>query len=233
LDTVLDRCYWTFNQSVAGELFSRLSSRQSTWQNARDGLPLAARMQRLWRNAPLNQSLSNDYQNLLYQGEALIQDPDIRVAFIHMPVPHPPGLYRNPTVTGPQAFDYLGNLILADQAMGQFLNVLATSPAAADTVLIVASDHSWRTTDWRAAPGWTKAEERASNGGQFDRRPVLMVHFPGEAAGESESIDRPQSAMIVHSLLLDMFAGKIRNPQELKDALNAEPLGTAASSWGE
>jgi hypothetical protein len=39
--------------------------------------------------------------------------------------------------------------------------------------------------------------------------------------------------MIVHSLLLDMFAGKIRNPQELKDALNAEPLGTAASSWGE
>jgi hypothetical protein len=210
LNTVLDSCYWTFSQSVAGELFSRLSSRQSSWQNARDGLPLAARVEALWHNTPANQPLHEDYQNILRAGEALIQDPNIRLVFIHMPVPHLPGLLRNPS--GEHAFDYLGNLVLADQAMAQFLKSLATSPAAADTVLIVSSDHSWRTFLGRGMASWSKAEERATNGGVFDQRPVLMVRFPRRT--QAEQIDRSVSAMIVHRLLLDLIAGKVRTPED-------------------
>jgi hypothetical protein len=210
LNNVLDSCYWTFSQSVAGELFSGLSSRQSSWQNARDGLPLAARIELMWHKGPHNQALREDYQNILSAGEALIDDPSIRLVFIHMPVPHPPGLMRNPS--GKHEFDYLGNLVFADQAMAQFLNSLAASPAAADTVLIVSSDHSWRSSLWRGAGGWTKAEERATNGGFFDQRPVLMVRFPQQTRGEQ--IDRPESAMVVHRLLLDLIAGKVRTPED-------------------
>jgi hypothetical protein len=126
-----------------------------------------------------------------------------------MPVPHPPGLTRNPS--GEHDFDYLGNLVLADQAMAQFLNSLAASPAAADTVLIVSSDHSWRSSLWRVAGGWTRAEERATNGGFFDQRPVLMVRFPQQTRGEQ--IDRPESAMVVHRLVLDLIAGKVHTPE--------------------
>ena len=210
LNDVLDSCYWTFSQSVAGELFSALSSRQSSWQNARDGLPLAARIELMRHKGPHNQVLREDYENILRAGDALIDDPSIRLAFIHMPVPHPPGLMRNPS--GEHDFDYLGNLVLADQAMAQFLNSLAASPAANDTVLIVSSDHSWRSLLWRGAGAWTKAEERATNGGFFDQRPVLMVRFPQQTRGEQ--IDRPESAMVVHRLLLDLIAGKVRTPED-------------------
>lgn len=212
LNRVLDHCYWTFNQSVAGELFSRLSSRQSTWQNARDGLPLAARFQRLWHHSPPNQALHADYRNLLNAGEALIRDPDIRLAFIHMPVPHPPGLFRNPSVPGEEGFDYLGNLLLADRALAKFLGSIATGPAAANTVVIVSSDHSWRVPLWRGEANWTQAEERATDGGVFDQRPVLMVRFPGQ--NTPEHVDHPQSEMIVHDLLLDLIAGRIRTSQD-------------------
>jgi hypothetical protein len=164
--------------------------------------------------------LRKDYWDLLHAGEALIQEPDIRLAFIHMPVPHPPGLYRNPNVAGDSGFDYLGNLILADQALAKFLHSLATGPAAGNTVLIVSSDHSWRVPIWRGAGGWTRAEERATDGGVFDQRPVLMVRFPGQ--NKPEQIDRPQSAMIVHDLLLDLIAGQVRTPEEW---INTLPSG--------
>jgi hypothetical protein len=226
LNTALDRCYWTFGQSVAGELFSRLSSRQSSWENARDGLPLAARLEALWRHAPPNQALDDDYSNILHAGEDLIQDPDIRLAFIHMPIPHPPGLLPNPG--GDHAFDYLGNLMLADQALAQFLRSLATNPSAANTVLIVSSDHSWRVPLWRGVPGWTKDEERATNGGVFDQRPVLMVRFPQDA--KAEKIDRPQNEMIVHNLILDLIHGDVRTPEEWIAAL---PARTSAANQAD
>ena len=195
-----------------GRLFSRLSSRQSSWRNALDGLPLAARFEGRWNRTPQNQALHQDYRNILHAGEALIQDSDIRLAFIHMPVPHPPGLFKNPNVSGNDAFDYLGNLMLADQAMAQFLNSVAQSPATADTVLIVSSDHSWRVPLWRGVPGWTRAEERATNGGVFDPRPVLMVRFPRQAG--AQQIDRHESEMIVHGLVLDLISGKVRTPED-------------------
>jgi hypothetical protein len=184
----------------------------------------------MWFKVPPNEGVRKDYRKILREGKALIQDPDIRLAFIHMSVPHPPGLVRNPTVTGPDAFDYLGNLILADQTLAQFLNLLASSPAAADTVLIVSSDHSWRVPRWRG-PGWTKAEERATNGGFFDPRPVLMVRFPDQGGQfKAERIDRPESEMIEHRLLLDLIDGKVRTPE---DWIATLPSAATAASQGK
>ncbi|HEY1579142.1 MAG TPA: sulfatase-like hydrolase/transferase [Terracidiphilus sp.] len=235
LNNVLDNCYWAFGQTVAGELFSRFSSRQSSWRNALDGLPLAARFEGIWNQTPPNQALHDDYWNILHAGEALIRDPDIRLAFIHMPVPHPPGLFKNPASTGGDAFDYLGNLLLADQAMAQFLNAIAKSPAAENTVLIVSSDHSWRVPLWRGTPGWTRAEERATNGGVFDQRPVLMVRFPqdvrapqsGPQPAAAEQIDRHESEMIVHGLVLDLIAGKVHTSQDWLTTLSSGASTTA------
>jgi hypothetical protein len=232
LDQVLDRCYWTYNPTFVGELFSHFSAEQSAWKNARNGLPLAGRFESVWYKLPPNQGVRKDYRNILREGKALIQDPNIRLAFIHMSVPHPPGLFRNPTVAGPDAVDYLGNLILADQTLSQFLNVLATSPAAADTVLMVSSDHSWRVPRWRGV-GWTTAEERATNGGVFDPRPVLMVRFPGHATPEhlnAQQIDRPESEMIEYRLLLDLIDGKVRTPE---DWINTLPSAATAAGQGE
>jgi hypothetical protein len=38
------------------------------------------------------------------------------------------------------------------------------------------------------------------------------VRFPGQ--NTPKQVDRPQSEMIVHDLLLDLIAGKVRTPEE-------------------
>jgi sulfatase-like protein len=223
LDKVLDRCYWTFSEPVAGEL----SSRRTTWQNALDGLPLAARVEKLWNPAQANQAHLDDYRSVMREGQAIIRDPKIRFALIHLPIPHPPGIFKQPGVTGEDAFNYLGNLLLTDQALQELRKSVAASPAAADTVLIVSSDHSWRTTMWRELSALSPAEIRATQGGVFDPRPVLMVRFP---AAKADQIDRPESLMILHGLLLDLLSGKVRTPE---DWIATLPADASAGETGQ
>lgn len=211
LATVLDRCYWTYRE-FGGVRFNRLSSRQSTWENARDGLPIVPQIENAWRNNSSTQNHLLDYRTVLTQAKSLIEDETIRFAFIHLPVPHPPGIFPDPTSRNVAKEDYLGNLILADRALAELRSLVSKTAGAADTIFIVSSDHSWRVPLWRAAEGWTRAEERASTGGAFDHRPVLMVRFPGQNG--PRSIDQPQSAMIVHQLILNLIAGNARTPDE-------------------
>jgi hypothetical protein len=217
LATVLDRCYWTYREFAAGGRFSRLSSQQSMWANASDGLPFIPQIENAWQHTSSRQSHKVDYRSVLREAKSLIGDESIRFAFIHLPVPHPPGIFADPDRATGGRNDYLGNLVLADQALAQLRATIAKTSAAPDTIFIVSSDHSWRVPIWRGAAGWTKAEERATGGGVFDPRPVLMVRFPGQ--NRPEQVDRPQSEMIVHDLLLDLIAGKVRTPEEWIDTL--------------
>jgi hypothetical protein len=220
LATTVDHCYWTPQDFAGGLRFNRLSSQRSTLQNARDALPLVSQVENAVEHLNRRQRHHSEYLCVLQQAKSLIQDTNIRFAFVHLPVPHPPGIYPDPLAGGLE--DYLGNLILADRTLADLRMAIEKTAAASDTILIVSSDHSWRVGMWRGTPGWTQAEERASNGGQFDDRPVLEMHFPGQTQQNAKSIDRPVNAMIVHSLLLDIFTGKITGPEDVNDALEAE-----------
>ena len=71
-------------------------------------------------NRSPNQSHRVDYRNVLREAKSLISDENIRFAFIHLPVPHPPGIFADPAQRIGGREDYLGNLILADQALAHF-----------------------------------------------------------------------------------------------------------------
>jgi hypothetical protein len=226
LATTLDRCYWSHGEFSGGGRFSRLSSQQSMWENARDILPFMAQIENARQHTSPNQSHKDDYRKILKEAKLLIEDENIRFAFIHLPVPHPPGIFADPGHQAAGTEDYLGNLILADHALAELRAAISATSAASDTILIACSDHSWRVKMWRSDPGWTRAEERASNGGTFDQRPVLMVHFPG--AAKAEQIDRPESLMILHGLLLDLISGKVRTPEDWIATLpDASAVGAA------
>ena len=93
LAATLDRCYWTYQEFTGGERFSHLSSQRSMLENARDGFPFVEQFERVLRHRRANESHKDDYQRVLKQAESLIQDESIRFAFIHLPVPHPPGIF--------------------------------------------------------------------------------------------------------------------------------------------
>jgi len=58
---------------------------------------------------------------------------------------------------------------------------------------------------WRPLPGWSAEDERASDGGKWDPRPVLLIHAPGEQ--NANTVTAPTSLMLVH----DFVAGQIES----------------------
>src|ERR1700749_2329291 len=86
---------------------------------------------------------------------------------------------------------YLDNLVFADSVLGNLLTVVQKTSAVSQTIVIVSSDHSWRTNMWRDTDLWSEEEERASKG-KFDSRPVLLIHFPASDAGEVRTEPFPE-----------------------------------------
>jgi hypothetical protein len=218
LGPVLDRCASVNRYELEEEFFPHLTTRQSSLENALYGLPFGYSLLTHFNHESETQLHREDYDETLAQAESLIQDSSIRFAFIHLPVPHLPGIYRRPESTSVHTSDYLDNMALADQALAQLRAAIAATPQAADTILIVCSDHSWRTQLTRGGPEWTKEEEQASHGGQFDQRPVLIVHYPGQT--RPDPVNASVNLMTLHTLLLDMLQGKIDSVATLEKVVH-------------
>jgi hypothetical protein len=152
------------------------------------------------------------YRNLLTRAKDLIRNGEVDFIFIHLSVPHPPGFYNRKTHELCACGNYIDNLELADDSLGQLEEEIKHSPQAAQTTLIVSSDHSWRVPLWRGHNYWTPEEERVSQG-EFDRRPVFLVHFPGQKS--AIDIAEPESELIEHDIIASILQNKLQSPGDL------------------
>ncbi|MGA2205872.1 MAG: sulfatase-like hydrolase/transferase [Terracidiphilus sp.] len=118
------------------------------------------------------------------------------VIYLHFPAPHPPPFWDRNTHTFAAGGSYLDALDYSDRLLGQILDVLQAQPRWPATTLIVQGDHSWRTHIWRTLPGWSTEDERISHGGQWDPRPVLLIHMAGQQS--PETVTASTSLMFVH-----------------------------------
>ncbi len=159
----------------------------------------------------LRSSHQRDYQLLLKQAQDLLRDSAIRFSYIHIGIPHPPGIYDRKTHEFSSRGSYIDNLSLTDQALGELLDTLEGTPGWSQTTLIVCSDHSWRTAEWIGI-GWTP-EDQAASGGRFDTRPTLLIHFPGQTEGSTVASAFP--ALMIHDMLEGLLQDKIHSPAEL------------------
>jgi len=119
--------------------------------------------------------------------------------FLHMPAPHPAAFWDRRTGTFASGGSYLDGLDYSDRLLGQMLKILEAQPRWAATTLLVQGDHSWRTKMWRPVPGWNSEDERASNGGEWDPRPALLIHAPGQKS--ANAVTAPTSLMFVHDFV--------------------------------
>jgi hypothetical protein len=152
------------------------------------------------------------YQSVMAHTQALIEDQQLRFVFMHLPVPHPPGIYDRQFHTLRPGGDYLDNLMLADDTLGTLMREIDATASASQTTVIVTSDHSWRIRLWKSAGDWSAEQERVS-GGKFDDRPVLLVHFPGQDSGQD--VHAALSEMIEHDMIADMLHGQINDQEDL------------------
>jgi hypothetical protein len=121
------------------------------------------------------------------------------VIYLHIPAPHPPEFWNRSTASFADGGSYLDSLDYTDRMLGRMLDTLEKQPRWGSTTLIVQGDHSWRTEMWRPLPGWSAEDERISHGGQWDPRPVLMIHTPGEQS--PSTVAAPTSIMHVHDVV--------------------------------
>jgi membrane-anchored protein YejM (alkaline phosphatase superfamily) len=191
-----------------------MSPQKSAAQNA--FAPLANFMRRLRHKRSTDPGLSElhqrDAEDLIAPAIALIRDEQMGFAFIHLAVPHPPGVYDRRTAQTRIGGSYLDNLALADRYLGKLLAAISSTDAANKTTIVVCSDHSWRVPMWRNSSIWTPEDERVSNG-FFDSRPVLMVHLAGQAKGVN--VELPENSLMLHAMLEEMLRGKIADREEL------------------
>ncbi|MGH9591322.1 MAG: sulfatase-like hydrolase/transferase [Terracidiphilus sp.] len=123
------------------------------------------------------------------------------IVYLHLPTPHPPAVWNRHANQFGFGGSYLDSLALTDQLLGRILDTLQSQPRWASTMLIVHGDHSWRTQLWRPLPGWSSEDERISQGGEWDPRPLVMIHAPGQQT--AKTVSAPTSLMMVHDTVAD------------------------------
>jgi hypothetical protein len=197
LDGTLNYCFW---QMGDGQSDSGALPGQSVLRNA--VAPLIE-VERRYRHKPgfVQRKRVEDLAVLMPQAEALIRDSSVGFVFIHLPIPHPPSVFIRKQ--GGMSGSYIDNLALADRYFAELMSALSSTPAAANTTVIVCSDHSWRVAMWKA--NWTKEDALASKG-RFDPRPVLMIHLPGQQTGHV--IPEPFPEIRIHEMIERMLQGQ-------------------------
>jgi hypothetical protein len=200
LAAALDSCYW---RMADGEFDGPLPDR-SVLQNAMAPLQsLAWELKGMPRF--LQRKHAEDLAAIMPEAKALIRNQDIRFLFIHLPVPHLPGIYDRSTGSLRTSGTYIDNLALSDRVLGELMATLDATSLAAKTTVIVCSDHSWRVYLWRSRALWTDEEERASHN-RLDPRPVLMIHMPGQQI--ERDVTTPFAEIRLHDVLEHLLRGE-------------------------
>ncbi len=207
LGATLDSCFW---RMADGELEGPLPDR-SALQNA-----IAPLQSLVWEltGKPrfLQRKHAEDLAAIMPEAKALIRNQEIRFVFIHLPIPHPPGIYDRSTGSLRTSGTYIDNLALSDRVLGELMATLDATSLATKTTVILCSDHSWRVPLWRPRPLWTEEEMRASHN-RLDPRPVLMIHMPGEQT--EQDVTTPFEEIHLHDILEHLLRGESSTFQSL------------------
>ena len=205
LPGVLDSCYWQSriycNLGVPGES----SIPRATFTFLASWFDISALHHQVARGHIL------DYQELLHNALIAERDTTQALTFIHVPVPHYPAIWNRKTLRFDEvAGSYLDNLDLSDRTLAQI-----TAAMPADTVLIVSSDHSWRTFIWRRnRRDRMPAEDVAADRGGYDPRIPFLVHFPKQQT--KIELDQPFEAVRTRDLIGNILAGKITSAADVQ-----------------
>ena len=213
LGTLVDFCVW----EPESRLFpGHMNASNTAWQNAL--APLGAKFH-VDADTRLSAEHGRAYELLMARALQMIQSGNERLVFIHLPAPHPPGIYDRVKGRMQVGGSYMDNLVLADKTVGEVRSAIDATPFATNTILIVSSDHSMRVPKWRGGASWTAEDERVF-GKHFDTRPVLMVHFAGEQTGST--ISTPFVELRTHDMIESMIDGRMSAQADLGSWLGAD-----------
>ncbi|HXG92277.1 MAG TPA: sulfatase-like hydrolase/transferase [Blastocatellia bacterium] len=141
-------------------------------------------------------------------------DPNYEMILVHWPMPHPPYVYNRRTedfdLSG--AGSYLDNLRLADRALGELRQSMEDAGIWDDTIVLVTSDHWWKTDYWQQTYMWAKADDEFLLRETDHRVPFLL-----KLAGQKQSVYYEQEfdTILTQNLLLELLKGDMVTPDSV------------------
>lgn len=225
LPQVLDHCYWTNHLPLLNEFVADKPLAYSLLDPMPSVLTVTCIFAHLAMCPSVNEERdtklhAQDYRNIFAASDALLVDPSVNFIFLHLPIPHPRGIYNRKTSTFASAnSSYIDNLALADHYLTHVRQLLQQHNSWDSSTIVIMGDHSWRTKlVWASAPGWTSEDQAASDGVQFDDRPAYIVKLPQQQ--QPARFDAPFDAIHTRALLDAILRNQISSPTELSTWAN-------------
>lgn len=149
------------------------------------------------------------YESIYRQAIDAASDSEMGLVMVHWPIPHPPGIYdrASNSICVSAGQSYLDNLALVDRTFGEIRRSMEDKGVWDSTVVLVTSDHWWRTNYWKQHAVWTR-EDHANSEATPDRR----IPFILKMAGTREpgiSYESPFNTILTHDLLLSVLRGEV------------------------
>lgn len=132
--------------------------------------------------------------------------------YVHWPLPHPFGMPDSKRSVRGTAANYVDNLVLADELLGDVHQHLTRAGRWDEITLIATSDHSLRTWYWEASGTWTDEERQLTEGRQWPFVPFI-VKFRG--TNDPLFYDQPYTVALLYDVVLAIADGAVANPAEL------------------
>ena len=222
IPSVLDHCFWN-NRAPIIPFINLYSGHTFGWNTrllALTSLHIRAAQLRLMRRPSLDDPQTSAhqevYQQLVENGDQMLADPSVNFLLLHMPIPHPKGIYDRKTASfSLRSNGYIDSLALCDVHLSHLRALLEKNGTWDQTTLVVMGDHSWRVPIFWRGSYLTAEEEIASGGEKYDDRPAYIVKLPGQKT--PARIDTPFKAIRTRALFDALLQGNIATPQQLSD----------------
>lgn len=159
------------------------------------------------------------YIGVLESARKVALDSEIGLGLVHLPVPHPPGIYRRDR----EEFEvrtessYLDNLRLVDRTVGELRRAMEESGMWENTTVLLTSDHWLRRGLWRSTGTWT-SEDADTISSESDHRVPFILKLAGQK--RPVTYDHVFNNVLTHDLILGVLRSELSSPESVAQWLD-------------
>ena len=153
-------------------------------------------------------------KRIAQESAAAAADGALSLVMVHFPAPHWPCMYdrRKDDFTFEGGCNYFDNLELVDRTFGDLRRSMERAGLWEDTVVLVSSDHWWRTEIWPKNQSWTNEEQAVLSKGA-DYRVPFMLKLKRQRASV---VYKPSfNTVLSQDLLLALMRGELSAPPDV------------------
>jgi hypothetical protein len=160
------------------------------------------------------------YRKVMADGKSAALNADYGLVFLHLPIPHPPGIYHRAT----GKFDlqgesnYLDSLALADISLGELRRAMEDAGIWDSTILIISSDHWWRPYIWKYTQQWAQGDnDLVETETNVNHRVPFLVKMANQKT--NLNYEPAFNTVLTKDLILSILRGDTRSVEEVKNWL--------------